>query len=393
MIQQWLTLVLNMVVMVMAVLLTILAVQLRSKAGFTGASLVTLMQFGENLSGIVMFYTLLETSIGAIARLRGFCKDVTPEGRATGEDVEPQEDWPQRGEIELRNVSATYDEPPDSGSEVEEVSSLALRNISLSIQAGEKVAICGRTGSGKSSLIALLLKLLDPLAACTPTSPAQSGDDGQNTNINTITIDGLSLEHLDRRVLRQRIIAVPQDAVLLPDGWSFRDNLAPCTAAEAATPGDCESVLRAVGLWDVVTARGGLEARMTAEALSQGQRQLFSLARAVLRGRVRRGRSAGQEGGGGGGGGGGLLLLDEVSASVDQVTERAMLEVIRREFKDYTVVAVSHRLDMIIDFDKVVVMDQGEIVEVGRPRELARSKETRFGELWALGGRVTKSTE
>lgn len=108
MIQEWLNLVLELVVMVMAVLLTALAVQLHSSSAFAGASLVSLISFGDNLSGIVSFYTRLETSIGAVARLKAFTDTVKPEDRED-EVVVPPEDWPRRGVVELRGVSATYE--------------------------------------------------------------------------------------------------------------------------------------------------------------------------------------------------------------------------------------------------------------------------------------------
>lgn len=171
---------------------------------------------------------------------------------------------------------------------------------------------------------------------------------------------------------------MPQEAVFLPDGCAFQANLDP---SGASTPAECRAVLGAVGLWGFVRERGGLGAAMSAGTLSAGQRQLMSLGRALLRRRVR----ARGLGGGGGGSGGGMLLLDEVSSSVDRGTERVMQEVIRAEFRDYTVIAVSHRLDMIMDFDRVVVMDTGEIVEVGNPVVLAGEAGTRFGDLVRAG--------
>lgn len=108
MIQQWLNSVLNVVVIVVAVALTALAVRLHSNSGFTGASLVALMSFGENLSGIVIYYTRLETSIGAIARLTAFNETVKPEDRDE-EDIVPPEQWPQSGVVELKGISASYE--------------------------------------------------------------------------------------------------------------------------------------------------------------------------------------------------------------------------------------------------------------------------------------------
>ncbi|KAK8045365.1 ABC multidrug transporter [Apiospora rasikravindrae] len=361
MIQQWLVMVMNFVVMILCVILTSLAVKLRSNSGFTGASLVSLMTFGNQIAYTIVFYTQLETSIGAVSRLRAFNETVKPEDR-DDEDLVPDENWPQKGEIELKSICASYNTEVDEDKE----SDLALKGINLTITPGEKVAICGRTGSGKSSLIAYLLKLLDPV-------PGKEA---------IAHIDQTPLDRIDRPTLRRRIIAIPQEAVFLPDGSTFRANLDPFGVA---TEADCRSVLETVDLWAFVEDRGGLEAGMSAGTFSQGQRQIFSLARAVLRRRVRardlgHGQVAAK-------GEGGVLLLDEVSSSVDLETEKAMQGIIRVEFQKYTVVAVSHRLDMVMDFDRVVVMSNGEIVEVGSPRVLAEDESTRFGELCRAGGR------
>ena len=108
MIQQWLNLVLGLIVTAIAAILTTLAVRLHSNSGFTGASLVTLMSFGESLSGIVIWWTRLETSMGAIARLKTFNDNVKPEDRDE-EDIVPAEKWPRSGMIELKGVCATYE--------------------------------------------------------------------------------------------------------------------------------------------------------------------------------------------------------------------------------------------------------------------------------------------
>lgn len=189
-------------------------------------------------------------------------------------------------------------------------------------------------------------------------------------------IDGVALIVAQRAALRQRILAVPQEAVFLPDGSSFKANLDPF---DCATEEDCAAALKAVDLWEFVQERGGLEEGMSSGTLSAGQRQLLSLGRTVLRRRLRQrkqddGKKPAEEEGS-------VLLLDEVSSSVDVETERIMQQVIKTEFPKYTVVAVSHRLDMIMDFDRVVVMDTGEIVEVGNPMALAQEEGSRFGDL------------
>ncbi|KAH6640025.1 P-loop containing nucleoside triphosphate hydrolase protein [Truncatella angustata] len=358
MVQQWLTLVLNLIVMVLAIILVTLALQLRSNSGFAGASLVTLMSFGDSLSSIVMQWTKLETSIGAIGRLRTFSDTVEPESME-GEDISPPVDWPPRGQIDFQGVSASY----DTGTPGEELN-LALNEVHLSISPGEKVALCGRTGSGKSSIIALLLKLLNPT---------------EDTRSH-VYIDNAPLHRIDRQALRLRLIAIPQDAVFLPDGSTFQQNLDPLDVADAT---ECRAALELVGLWVVVEERGGLDGAMKSDTLSQGQRQLFSVAHAVLRRRIRA-RSLGITTGGGSNGG--VLLLDEVTSSVDQETESIIQNIIKVEFQDYTILAVSHRLRFVMDFDRVVVMDRGKVVEVGNPKELAEG-DTRFGDLWRAGGR------
>jgi ABC-type multidrug transport system fused ATPase/permease subunit len=241
--------------------------------------------------------------------------------------------------------------------DTEPTGKLALRDIHLTISSGEKVAVCGRTGSGKSSLIALILKLLDPTSS----------------TADKIFIDNTPLCRIDRLTLRQRIIAVPQEAVFLPDGSTYMDNLDPSNASNVE---ECEAIIQAVGLWSFVEERGGLHAGMAASTLSAGQRQLMSLGRALIvrRIRARSTMAAGLLDKG-------ILLLDEVSSSVDSATERVMEEVIRNEFRDYTVISVTHRLDTIMDFDRVVMMDAGVVVEVGNPLVLANKEGTKFGDL------------
>jgi ABC-type multidrug transport system fused ATPase/permease subunit len=239
-----------------------------------------------------------------------------------------------------------------------EESNLALDNVRLSIAPGEKIALCGRTGSGKSSMLALLLKLLDPTT---------------ETSAN-VSIDNVPLRLVDRNTLRLRLIAMPQDAVFLPDGSTFQQNLDPFAVGDQE---ECRAALLSVGLWPAIEERGGLVGSMKSDTLSQGQRQLFSLARVILRRRVRA-RNGGSEGG--------ILLLDEVTSSVDQETEKTIQRIIRDEFRDYTILAVSHRLQFIMDYDRVAVMDKGKMVEVGNPRELAEGQ-TRFGDLWRAAER------
>ncbi|KAK4185165.1 canalicular multispecific organic anion transporter 1 [Podospora australis] len=375
MIQRWLEFTLHFIVAVLAIAVVTLATQLRSNTAFAGASLVTLMAFGEALSYIIRFYTMLETSIGAVSRLKTFSETVKSENEE-GEDVVPPKEWPLKGAIQITGVSASYDGEENDNNNTPAAQNqfphLVLKDLNLDIAPGEKLTICGRSGSGKSSLILLLLRLLDPV---TP----------QNNETETeITIDSLPLSKIQRSVLRQRLIAVPQDPVFLPDGTSFQSNLDPFHLASEA---DCRSVLEAVALWPLVSERGGLQAGMSGDALSQGQRQLFSLARAILRRRIRAREREAEYGSDVPSASldGGVLLLDEVSSSVDKNTDEAMQAVIRQEFAGYTIVMVSHRLGMVMEFDRVVVMDEGRIVEVGKPKSLVETEGSRFRDLWLVG--------
>ncbi|KAF2421108.1 ABC transporter [Tothia fuscella] len=344
--QRWLGFVLQVIVAILAVSVVTLATQLRSGSGLTGASLVTLMTFGDILAFIIRWFTQLETSISAVSRLKSFDEKVVSEN-VEGEDWMPPELWPLRGGINLTGVSASYDNRSAG------LGNIALNNINLSIQPGEKVALCGRSGSGKSSMILLLLRLLDPLSHCS---------DG-------IMIDGQFLNKVDRASLRQRVIAIPQDSVFLPEGSTFMANL---DLFNLATEGECRQVLEIVTLRPLVDERGGLAEGLISDTLSQGQKQLFSLARALLRQRICARAAVG-----------GLLLLDEISSSVDQETDRMMHQIIKEEFEGYTIVMVSHRLDSVLDFDTVVIMDRGSIVESGAPRMLLQEEGSRFRDLWA----------
>lgn len=365
MLQQWLTFVLNMTVAGLAVVIITLATQLHTSAGFTGVGLVSLMSFGGMMANIVRLYTGLEISTGSLSRLKRFGEKVPAED-VEDETYEPDPDWPSDGGIRLEDVSASYETFNATSLGVlnsagERPANAALRNINLSFRGGEKVAVCGRTGSGKSSLVLLLNRLLQPTSG-------------------NITIDNKPLGSIPPEVIRDRIITLPQTPFFFPQGTTVRQNLehlpngsdtVPAPSADEA----CKTALEAVGLWDILSSRGGLDSEFAASTLSQGQKQLFSLARAVYRARVRPDRDAG-----------GILLLDEFNSSVDADTDGVMQAIIRREFARYTVICVAHRLDAVMDYDRVVLMDGGRVVEAGAPRELVRKKGGRFRGLW--GGKA-----
>ncbi|RGP78616.1 ABC transporter [Fusarium longipes] len=353
MIQRWLQFVLRVTVMVLASMIVTLATQLRTDAGFTGATLVTLMTFGEMLATLVQSYTTLETSIGAVARLKTFSSSTEQESKP---DVgaSPSCKWPQRGHIEIRHISVSY-----SGKGASDREATALRDVSLTLNAGERVAIVGRTGSGKSSLLLLLLRLLDPLPS--------------NEPLSGITIDKLPLSEIDRDLVRRRIIAVSQDPVFLPvcPNATLRSNLDPF---DEASDHDLLDILHLHSLEFLTKTEGSqsvFDASFDINSISYGQRQLFNLARAVTRRRTR-GQSGAR---------GGILLLDEVSSSVDSETHEKMWKIIEDEFSGYTVIMVLHRLDSALKCHRVVVMEEGRVAESGQPDVLRYQEDGAFKRL------------
>lgn len=179
---------------------------------------------------------------------------------------------------------------------------------------------------------------------------------------------------VNRTALHSRIIAVPQECVFLPDGSSIKSNIHP---TETISDTECAAILDMVQLTAFVAVQGGLDAPMSGDWLSAGQQQLFSLGRAVFRRRARM-QVSGQDGG--------LLLLDEISSSVDHDTEIMMHDIISREFVAYTIVAVAHRLGLMVDFvDRVVVLDKGRVIEEGAPRDLLAVDGGAFRRLYQAG--------
>lgn len=252
--QRWLTLVLDLTTAGMAVLLMGLAVRFRDTidAGYLGVALVSVMNFGQLFSYLIMYWTNLETSLQAVGRIKDYVDhapgEFTP--NPAGEDNTPPS-WPSRGEIIISGISASYGDLK------------VLNGINLSFEPGSKVAVCGRTGSGKSSLLALMLRLYEP-------------DSG------SIMIDGVNIFSIAPSRVRTGIVTLPQDPLFL-DG-SVRENLDPLR--EHSAEGADESlwgVLEKTGLKSVVEEKGGLDAQLSVDWLSTGQRQLFCLARVMLR--------------------------------------------------------------------------------------------------------------
>ncbi|KAI8257462.1 ABC transporter [Colletotrichum sp. SAR 10_77] len=315
--QRWLTFAVDMTITVIALILIVLVTTLREQIGpaFIGIALNNVLSFSGVIKALITSWVMLEVSLGAVARVRNFAASTKPEG-ASDELLEPEGEWPSRGAVELRDITASY----LSGGTV-------LKGISMSIEPGQKVAICGRTGSGKSSIVLSLLRMLDL--------------DG-----GSIIIDGIDLSTLPHEYVRSHLVAVPQESYIF-DG-SVRLNIDPTGTVPDS---DVVEALDKVQLWGKVEERGGLDALIDDKLFSQGEAQLLVFARAMLR----KGK---------------VLILDEITSSLNDDSSHVIDEVLRSWFRDWTIIAIAHKLESIVDFDRVAVVDAGELVEYGRPHEL-----------------------
>ncbi|KAF7868875.1 uncharacterized protein EAF02_009611 [Botrytis sinoallii] len=333
-IQVWLMLVIDLLVATLAILLVALVVKLRytADAGLVGLALVNIMGFNTTLSAVIIHWTATETSVGAVERIRSFVRETPDENRKEDEDIgegerdgeiEVPEDWPSRGAIRIENITASYSKDQEP----------CLRNINLDIPAGQKISICGASGAGKSSFVALLLHMLE----------VQQG---------SITIDGIDILKIPRQILRERMIVIPQDPVFI--NGSLRQNLDPFSLQQDDV--EVIGVLEKLGLvLPGVIDIEGLSDSFDSNILSHGQRQLFCLARAVLRYRwIERVKKRCP-----------IVVMDEVSASVDVETEGAMKRVVAEEFERATVLGVAHREGMIGGCERMMVFAEGRVLEDG----------------------------
>jgi len=334
-VQRWLTVVLDLVIAAIAVLLMILVVKLRGtiSAGYVGVSLVNVLLFSQSIKLLITFWTTLEVHIGAIARIKNF-EGLTPTENKDSENNEPPPSWPMRGAIEFRDISASYRK-----------SEPVLRNVSFDIKPGQKVAICGRTGSGKSSLILSLFRMMEEFS-------------GQ------IIIDGIDISSIPRQEIRSKIICISQEPFLFTA--SVRTNADP---SESASDPAIMEALEKVHLWEVIEKKGGLDAELNDTFLSHGQKQLFCLARAMLR------KST-------------ILVLDEATSSVDKVTEEVMQSVLDVEFQNCTILSIGHKLDNVINYDKVAFLSAGVLVEFDSPKALLADQRSNFSQLYQRFGKA-----
>ena len=242
-----------------------------------------------------------------------------------------QNNFPKSGKIEFVNYSVRY--RPDT--------KMVLKDINILIQPGEKIGIVGRTGSGKSTLCLCLFRILE----------ASSGQ---------ILIDDIDISLIGLSLLRSIITVIPQDPTLIEG--SLRENLDPLGNLSEEIM--IES-LKSVGI-DYILEEDGLNfmIKENGDNLSAGERQLICMARAMIR------KSK-------------IIIMDEATSSIDYNTEQLIQNTILTTLKDSTVLTIAHRIKTILEYDRILVFEQGKLIEQGSPKELIDKKEGTFYNLYS----------
>uniref|UniRef100_A0A668A9W6 ATP-binding cassette, sub-family C (CFTR/MRP), member 10 n=1 Tax=Myripristis murdjan TaxID=586833 RepID=A0A668A9W6_9TELE len=329
---QWLDIRLQMIgVAVVTGIGVIAVVQHQFKSidpGLVGLSLSYALSITGLLSGLIFSFTQTEMQLVSVERTEEYSSGLPTEPQHQNTQLPAA--WPEQGWLEFRGAVLAYrDGLPN-----------ALDGVSLVVRPGEKVGIVGRTGSGKSTLFLALFRMVE-------------------LNRGQILVDGLDISTVGLAQLRSKLAIIPQDPFLF--GGSVRENLDPYGRRPDRQLLD---VLEQCHLGAVVGRMGGLDAEVgeRGKSFSLGQRQLLCLARALLTQAT-------------------ILCIDEATASVDQRTDKLLQQTIRDTFQDKTVLTIAHRINTIMDSDRVLVMHAGKVVEFDTPAALCQSDRSVFQRL------------
>ncbi|XP_059177507.1 multidrug resistance-associated protein 1-like isoform X5 [Physella acuta] len=327
--ERWLSMRLGVISDVLVLIAGILCVAYRDQLspGLIGLSMSMALTVTGNMQLQVRVASLLEMDIVSVERILQYINLPSEAPRHLPCPGYTQH-WPQTGDIIFKDICVQYRKGLD----------LVLKKISFHVQDGEKVGIVGRTGAGKSSLLLTLFRLVEPC-------------DGQ------IFIDGLDISKLGLYDLRQKLTILPQDPVLFTG--TLRTNLDPFDEFQEkeiwTSLEHChlKSFVKNLpeGL-DYEVGEGGTN-------LSIGQRQLVCLGRALLRKTK-------------------ILVLDEATAAVDVETDELIQKTIRSEFQGCTVLTIAHRLNTVMDYDRILVLDKGRIAEFDSPAVLLNDVNSLF---------------
>nr|UOU03344.1 ATP-binding cassette subfamily C10 [Brachionus rubens] len=326
---QWLSFRLQMISVLMITLVGLTAVVQHvygtANASLIGLALSYILSVTGLLNGLITSFTETEKEMVSVERAHQF-KNLDSENWDGIEEVSQL--WPLNPKIEFENVSLRY----------KEESQLALNDISFVINPGEKIGICGRTGSGKSSLLMALFR-------------------GCEIESGRILIDDKNIHSLNLTDLREKLSIIPQDPFLFES--TLRENLDPFGLRTdeqlwevlKETRLDAKYGQTLSGLDTIIEERG--------KNVSSGEKQLMCLARAILADRK-------------------ILCIDEATAQVDFETDNLIQETIRSKFKNTTVLTIAHRINTIFDCDKILVMDNGRVAEFDTVKSLLENKKSLF---------------
>lgn len=299
-------------------------------AGWLGLALSYSIEMTTYLKFGVQMIARMEADMNSVERILYYTDNIAPEAPDMVPEKDPEANsWPTKGEIELSHASMRYRDGP-----------LVLKDLSFKVKSGEKLGVCGRTGSGKSSLMIALFRI------------SELEDDG-----GKILIDGVNTREIGTSALRLNLSIIPQDPVMFSN--TVRYNLDPFNTKSDEELWD---VIRKVRLEEVIAGLSkGLDEEVSegGENFSQGQRQLLCIARSLLRKPK-------------------ILVMDEATASIDNETDAAIQEMIRENFQDATVLTIAHRLNTIMDSDRILVLDDGKIAELDTPSNLMSKENGHF---------------
>ncbi|XP_028095170.1 ABC transporter C family member 5-like [Camellia sinensis] len=298
-----------------------------SHVGMAGLAVTYGLNLNTRLSRWILSFCKLENKIISIERIYQYCQ-IPSEAPPIIEDSRPPSSWPESGTIELIDLKVRYKENLPT----------VLHGVSCTFPGGKKIGIVGRTGSGKSTLIQALFRLIEPAGG-------------------RIIIDGIDISTIGLHDLRSRLSIIPQDPTLFEG--TIRGNLDPL---EELSDEEIWQALDKCQLREIVRQK---EQKLDTPVLengdnwSVGQRQLVSLGRALLK-QAR------------------ILVLDEATASVDSATDNLIQKIIRTEFRDCTVCTIAHRIPTVIDSDLVLVLSDGRVAEFDTPARLLEDKSSMF---------------
>ncbi|KAK7245309.1 hypothetical protein RIF29_40148 [Crotalaria pallida] len=285
------------------------------------------LNLNARLSRWILSFCKLENKIISIERIYQYSQ-IPSEAPAIIEDSRPPSSWPENGTIQIIDLKVRYKENLP----------MVLHGVSCTFPGGKKIGIVGRTGSGKSTLIQALFRVIEP----------SSG---------SILIDNINISDIGLHDLRSHLSIIPQDPTLFEG--TIRGNLDPL---EEHSDKEIWEALDKSQLGEIIREKGqqlDTPVLENGDNWSVGQRQLVSLGRALLK------QSK-------------ILVLDEATASVDTATDNLIQKIIRSEFRDCTVCTIAHRIPTVIDSDLVLVLSDGRVAEFDTPLRLLEDKSSMF---------------